>query len=498
MIDKNGNWAPDLVPKGYLVLNDYHRFLLLTGPRLSSKTTNVVSKICRHLWETDGAMVAIVGKSIRTIKSSGVWQDLILHKTGMRQWLESPLGFQYTVEPRLTGDSKMTYFRVRNVHGGESECQIHSLANDSDVEAKFKGTRYSMFYLPEADLFEHPDVFTLLDDQLRIIGKPFEQHQMILDCNPPEIGDEHWIYRFFFQHVGADGEAFDLEFANLFEYYRFKLEDNPFLDPRHVHALKSKYRHDKVKFARYVLGLWERDVNGGIFENVWNENVHVLGNIMTPREDDWEIIIPGKQSTTLVTGWDTGDVNHAVTFLCPREGKDRTEFDVIDEVVVRDRQMSLPDLTDLVVERMDFWENLLKELYGHATIRWRHWSDSSATKYRSNSDSYDYQLIRLHTEGRITLSPVTKMSGSVRKRIDLVKKLLFENRIRVSAKCKEHIQMFRYLMPGPNRTELIRRGSQWKHAFDSLSYALENEAPQDLERRNAPTVSSVARILQVG
>src|SRR5688572_9161085 len=124
MIDPRGKWAPDLSPKGYDVLNDYHRFLLLTGPRKTTKTTCAVNKICRHLWENDPAMVAIVGKSIRSIKSSGVWQDLVLLETGVKQWLSAKITgvngarFDYVVEPKITGDTKMSFFRVRNMHGG--------------------------------------------------------------------------------------------------------------------------------------------------------------------------------------------------------------------------------------------------------------------------------------------------------------------------------------------------------------------------------------------
>jgi hypothetical protein len=68
MIDNQGHWAPDLSPKGYEVLNDYSRFLMLSGCRKSSKTINSCAKICRHMWENNGAVVAIVGKEYSLVK----------------------------------------------------------------------------------------------------------------------------------------------------------------------------------------------------------------------------------------------------------------------------------------------------------------------------------------------------------------------------------------------------------------------------------------------
>ena len=50
--------------------------------------------------------------------------------------------------------TKMSYARVRNAYGGESEVQLHSLENVWEASAKFKGTRFSLLWLSEADQFE--------------------------------------------------------------------------------------------------------------------------------------------------------------------------------------------------------------------------------------------------------------------------------------------------------------------------------------------------------
>lgn len=501
MIDQNGKWAPDLAPKGYLVLNDYHRFLLLSGPRLTAKTTCAIAKLARHLWENDQAMVAIVGKSIRAIKSSGIWQDLTVLDTGIKQWLKANIGFEYEVEPKITGDTKMSFFKIRNMYYGMdgytglSECQVHSLEHDHEVEQKFKSTRYSMFYLPEADLFKSESVMQIMDDQLRIPSIPDENHQIILDCNPAEEGPDHWIYRAFYRKCGEDGEPYAPTHAAKFQTYEFFLEDNPFISEDRKQAQRDKYAHDKIKKARYVDGKWERDASGGVFEHVWSESSHIVGAMARD-----EILIPGKDAHEFITGWDTGDVNHGLSILCPRSTETQTVFDLIDELVIIDRKVSLADFTEGVLEKMDYWERVMRALYGDAhVIVWRHWSDpSAADRYRSAADSYDAKIIRQASGGRINLNYAAKAAGSVRRRKDLLSKILFDGRLAVSAQCHAHIEMFRYLKPGPSAAEPIQRASPHKHAFDALSYALSSEAPMELDRRNQATVVRKPHIISVG
>lgn len=499
MIDGRGKWAPDLSPKGYLVLNDYSRFLMLSGPRKCTKTVTATNKICRHLWENDNAMVGIIGKSIRSIKSSGVWQDLVLLETGLKQWLRANIGFDYLVEPKITGDTKMSFFRIRNMHGGVSECQVHSLEHDHEVEAKFKGTRYSMFYLPEADQFKTEMVLQILDDQLRIPSIRYEDHQILLDTNPAEEGPDHFLHRVFYRKCGEDGEPFTPARAAKYRVIEFTLDDNPFISAQEKQDLRDKYAHDPIKKARYVDGKWERDSSGGVFEDVWSEPRHVIGKTVGP-PDDWEVLVPGPQAHEFIIGWDCGDVNHGTSFLCPREAEDQTVFDLIDELVIVDRQVSLADFTEGVMEKMDRWEKYMRAIYGieHKLV-WRHWSDpSAADRYRAAADSYDAKIIRNVSGGRIALNFATKSAGSVRRRKDLLRRILFDTRLAVSAECRAHIDMFRYLKPGPSAAEPIQRASPHKHAFDSLTYALSSEAPAELDRRNSATVIRRPRIISVG
>lgn len=498
MIGINNKWAPDLAPKGHAVINDYHRFLLLSGPRKTGKTFASVAKICRHLWENNGAVVGIVGKSIRSIKSSGVWQDLVTSEIGIRQWLRAGIGFEYDTEPKITGDTKMSFFRIRNMYGTTSECQVHSLEHDHEVEQKFKGTRYTMFYLPEADLFKSESVLQILADQLRSETVAFADYQILLDCNPAEEGEEHWIHRSFYRKCGEDGEPFSKTRAEKYQYYEFFLEDNPYISEEEKQDIRDQYAHDKIKQARYVFGKWERDTAGGVFEDVWSEQRHVVGSTNGPK-DDWQILIPNQYSHEFSVGLDTGDVNHAASFICPRETDTETIFDLIDELVVVDRQISLADFTEGLLEKKDSWEKIVRDLYGaNHKIVWRYWSDpSAAERYRSAADSFDAKIIRNVSDGQIVLGFASKGAGSVKRRKDLLRRLLFQNRLLVSAQCRSHIEMFRYLKPGPSQAEPVQRSSVHKHCFDSLTYCLMNEAPAELDKRNQATVIRKPRIISV-
>lgn len=498
MIDDQGRWVPDLAPKGIAVLNDFHRFLLLSGPRKTTKTTCSVNKICRHLYTHDNAVVGIIGKSIRSIKSSGVWQDLIVLETGIKQWLRANIGFDYAVEPKITGDTKMSFFKIKNRYGGISECQVHSLEHDHEVEQKFMGTRYSMFYLPEAAQFKSESVIQILDDQLRIPTIPFEDHQILLDTNPAEEGPDHFIHRLWYRKCGEDEEPLSEKQASLYHVIEFTLDDNPFITEHEKQMLREKYSHDPIKKARFLDGKWERDTKGGVFEDVWSEQQHVIGSTNGPK-DDWQILIPGQYSHEFSVGLDTGDVNHAASFICPRETDTETIFDLIDELVVVDRQISLADFTEGILEKRDSWEKIVRDLYGaNHKIVWRYWSDpSAADRYRSAADSFDSKIIRNVSDGQIILGFASKGSGSVKRRKDLLRRLLFQQRLSVSAQCRSHIEMFRYLKPGPSQAEPIQRSSVHKHCFDSLTYALSNEAPAELDRRNSASIIRKPRIISV-
>lgn len=483
MYDEYGRWLPTLAPRGFEVFNSYARYLMVDGPRKSGKSLAIANRVCRHLFENDKAVVGVITKTLKNGKV-GVWSDLV--NTVIPQWIEGGFGMKWVKHPTMDVATKMSYARVSNGFGGVSEVQLHSLENCSEVEQKFKGTRFSLIWLSEADQFEDRIVFDALTDQLRVVDIPYDQHQIIADLNPPEEGMEHWL-----ADVWINRKAGSQEHNRQFQRIQFTLDDNPFIDPREKQDLIDKYAYDDVLYARYVKGEWVQDVGKSHFAEVLVPSTHIVGDATSAREDDWEIIIPTRNTFELYTGWDLGDVNHGFAMACKRvDEQERAVFDVIDEVVCVSQKISIANFTEAVIERIDYWEDFMRAEYGVEHILWRHWSDNSAWSYKSSADAYDELIVRQVSQGRIMLHAVTKGSGSVKQRISLLKKLLFERRVFVSAQLHNCIKMLREMKPGPSKTELIKDGDKHKHIFDALTYMLISESPADVEQRYRPTTKA--------
>ena len=107
-------FLPPLNLKQFEIFQDRHRYLLVHGPRKSGKTFGIEHKVIRHAFEVNDAMVAIVCKTIKNAKAAGVW---VLMLRMMQFWLAGCVGFKITEGPKQTGDSKMSYVRIRNTHG---------------------------------------------------------------------------------------------------------------------------------------------------------------------------------------------------------------------------------------------------------------------------------------------------------------------------------------------------------------------------------------------
>lgn len=484
MFDSQGRWIPNLVsPKGYWVFNDRHRYLLVDGPKKSGKTLSICSKLCRHAWENPNALVGVVPKTTRQAKS-GVWADLLWT---INEWVAGGFGFKILEGPKMHVDTKMSYIKVSNMHGGVSEFQLHALEYSHEAEERFKSTRFSMIYIPEADHFESRIVFDALNKQLRSTAIPYEAHQMIVDCNPPENGKKHWLYDVFFR-VHEDPKTSEFK-KSLFHRIQIVIDDNNLLDPREKQELKEDYKHSDNQFRRYVLGEWVDDMAKGIFADVFQPTIHVIGDVSSADEDEWEVITPTEQCHELACGWDLGDTNHAFVMMAKRDFGGQAAWDVIDEVVVLDRQVSLPQFTELVMERIGFWERCLMFRNKIDEVAWRHWSDTSAFRFRATIGVYDHVIVAHASNGKIRLLPVTKGPNTIVKRISLTKKLLHTKRFAVSASCTYTAAMLANLKAGNSIREPIRNPSVEKHIFDATTYCLSMECPLDIEVRSEPNVA---------
>lgn len=479
-------WLPPLNLKQLEIFNSYHRYLLVHGPRMSGKTFGIIHKIIRHAFDVNGAMAAIVCKTLKNAKSAGVW---FLLCRALQHWEKYCYGFKIVEGPKTTGDTKLSFVRIRNRHGTISEIQCHSLEHAQEVEAKFKGSGYSMFWLSEFDQYCTEHAFDILCDALRMTPfVPFEEHQIICDCNPPDSGPNNWFHDRWFKFKDSSTVNDDektIIAKNRLHRILVMIDDNPQLDPQAKDDLIERYRRRKKWYARFIEGKWEQDLTDGHFHDVWDEDIHVVGKV-DGLEADWEVMVPTPQCTSLITGWDMGESkNHSFHIIekvvseIPGTNQRIISFSIIDELVVIRTHISINQFTEAALAKMDRWNEYMKTQH-NIEIRWRHWSDSSAFQYRASANMTDAALVYEASNGRIALDAAPKYRNSNRDKVKLLWQLLYERRLYVSAQLQKTRAMFANLREGGD-AEYVKEDDH-KHPFDTVAYPLLAEAPADMRR----------------
>lgn len=491
-------WVPRLSPKQMEVFNETRRFVLLTGPRKSSKTIAAVHKILRHCFDTrcddgSGARVAMFTKTTKNAKAGGVWLDLT--EIALPEWIKAGIGMTVVESPRVTGDTRMSYFKVRNRWGGVAEVQLHSLDYCPEIVEKIKGGRFSMVYFCELDNFDDRIVFDISEDQLRMMGLPWDKHQWLADTNPPETGTNNWLHDLWFKERDRQNHE-DPEYQAQIARIEFTLDDNPFLDEREKKTLIAKYKHRKSLYNRFILGKWEEDLTDGCFVEVFREEIHVRGDISSPDKKLWEIMVPSDGCYELMLGLDLGETNHAACIVEKRTSPSGDPiWSVLDEVVSTEQKVSIREFTEALLSRMAFWENYIKSNYNRE-IRWKTWSDNSIYRYKSAAEVDEALIVRNLSGGKIRPIATRKFPGSVMVRKELLYRLLWEKRIYFSAVCPDSISMLKALKPGSTKIDPIKR-SRHKHPFDALTYILLGEEPMSLED-NGPKTDRNRGVVVVG
>lgn len=490
-------WLPPLNQKQVEIFDDFHRYLLVHGPRKSGKTFGILHKVIRHAWDVNGAMFAIVCKTIKNAKSAGVW---VLLEMMLNIWAGKPgmdgrkvngcTGFKILEGPKTTGDSKMSFVRIRNRYGGVSEIQCHSLEHSSEVEAKFKGPAFSGFWLSEIDQYCDEHAFDIICDALRAPGVAYSDHQIIADLNPPDSGTNNWMHDKWFKFKDEAPKEDDgmQHLRDSLHRILVTLDDNPQLDPNERKDLEMRYSKRKKLYNRFILGIWEQDIIDGHFSDVWDEATHVVGTTNGPKED-WDVIIPTEHCTELLGGWDIGEkkshsfhILEKVTTEEPETKRLVVSFRVLDEVVVVDHFVSVEEFTKQCIAKMDFWEAYQKKHRNIQQITWRHWADTSAFDKRASANATDAAIVYSSSSGRIVLRGAPKYRDSNRDKVNLLWQFLFNQRLHVSAQCFKTRAMFAMLRPDPkdnSQSKYVMR-DQHKHPFDSCSYPILAEAPMDM------------------
>lgn len=160
--------------------------------------------------------------------------------------------------------------------------RVHCLGADNKKHVdRLRGSSIKYCYGDEVVTW-NPEVFDMLKSRL---DKPYS----VFDgtCNPE--GPQHWFKKFL------DGDA------DIFQQ-QYTIDDNPFLPPSFVQALKQEYA-GTVLYQRYILGLW----------------VAAEGAIYTPWCDDADRFtkkVERKDIVRSIIGVDFGGNGSASAFVC--------------------------------------------------------------------------------------------------------------------------------------------------------------------------------------
>jgi hypothetical protein len=447
------------------------KYVLASGPRYSTKTICCLLALCDHAYTVKNANIVIITVSQSAGLESGVWSVLI-------DIVVPSFGLQIVKKPYIHAVSKKPAFEVRNKYGQTVKIQLDSLKDEREVEKRYKGKDYSMIYIPELSNFRLRMTFDILGECLRGVGVAESDFLFLADTNPSDEGDQSWIY--FLWYILLASETFDEKLRAIrrgLALVEFTISDNVYASEARIEELKSRYAHDPDLYARYIMGEWVTATEDALFARVFKPNIHIIGDIASPTNTDPEIMVPTQGCFELITGWDMGVVNSAFCVLEKWRPENHVHFKLLDEQVVVGEDFEMAYFVEQALEKMAYWENYLG-----VPILWRHWSDRSALDFKEPvANKYHHELVFELSGGRVQLEGATRTREMLRARIDLLRKLLFQDRFWVSASCRCAIQMLKSIKKGRGQFSVIQTTSRHKHSFDSISYPLSMELFEEIE-----------------
>ena len=524
-IDSDGRWRPNTSRKQDELreLCRQKKFVLCNGPRFSGKTVGALHCVAEHAWLTNPGNISIITISQTVGLDSGVWRDLtdhilaewIGHKSSGEPWegrdpygnpvTGGDFGMEWVKAPFIQGVSKKPTCVVSNAAGGTTTIQLDSLQNEQEVEDRFKPRRYSMIYVPELSTFQSRNTFDTWTECLRMIGLPEASHLFLADSNPPD-DSSWWMHDLWWDLLECPND--DESIAAYLDEHRMRMTteeakvlkfalariditvpDNPFADPRHVALLRAKYAHNDELHRRYILGECVRTTSDSLFAEVFRPTFHVVGEVETPMNPEPEMMFPEEDCFELMTTWDPGSSTNWAAYIVEKffaKGPDAERyrnlplFKVLDEVAVIGEDVDAWAFVQKMVEKMKFWESEIGR-----PVRWpRHWSDASVFSMRDiETKKYYSQVIYEFSEGEITLVGAAKNAGSVRTGLDLIRRLLWEERLFINnACCPTLITALKAAKRGKSELSPIAKGSVHKHPIDALRYLLVSECGDELDK----------------
>tara|TARA_R100000951_G_scaffold41798_4_gene35291 strand:+ start:14244 stop:15746 length:1503 start_codon:yes stop_codon:yes gene_type:complete len=475
-----------MTPQQEEVFFDDAKYLLLYGGRASGKSFVALHKAVKHAYENSNALVMVCTLTRAGSTAGGAWEDLLSlaedhtgEPAGILEIWRKGINLEYTEEYGDKAGNK--YIDVRSTDGGVSRIMQMSLPAGSIVTNRIKTFKPSFFLFEElTNTYDSAYFYKVIQQLGRRRGVPQKLQQYCATCNPPDDGPDHWVHKAFID------EPFDVVDGNRVKDPRYSVHclnpaQNPFMEDKeeYLKSVEQEARLDPTAYDRLILGKWVARVVGcGIFENFYDPNLHVKGELgksglkVVPYEDD--------SSLPVIVGYDPGDVNNARLFLQRHNFGNRKVYTVIDESVKIKERRSLELLTRDIMDKMV----LINKKAGTA-LQYIHIGDKQGwDQYNNQGDltykrMYEISLHMVQTEDRYKeLSPIwmkapEKGAGSKEERVRLVRDKLLTNDILVSGTCGFTDSMFRKLREDPKKPDVpLKTPSGEIHTFDALSYPI--------------------------
>lgn len=480
---KSMPWQPKLGPIGTRVLMDHSKYILLHGERGSLKTGIALNKVIQASYENRNNLAIICAITRSSATEGGAWEKL--NSLAIPEWVDG-IGLDYT-EPRMD-DQKNRYVFVSNLFGGWSRIILKSMPYGANIQQRIKGMEPGIFFFDELTEAETQDYFTKPIQQLRRPGVRFPQY--IAACNPPEEGDDHWVYKKFFSEpmVMNGGKTWEpAAFSTLntastkdidgtwnrdFATYHIPITENVWWSKTQVseyqRTLMVEAIGDPTAEDRLIRGLWvKRPTGQGLFKEYFNRSSHVKGDF---KRGEGLLPIPG---FPIIVGYDLGQMWSSSTFMQLVPTKDRTVWVVFDEVDHLGEKIIYKTFAKEIKARMRFWRKRMDYPF-----TFRHITDDSAVnQWRPGQggsyDSWDFEKeynVDLEPgERRVKLEGCPKGDGSVEARTRWLQGKLFQDQIFISATCQNTIGMLMFQESDEKDAAKPKR-CKWVHKLDSLTY----------------------------
>lgn len=314
------------------------------------------------------------------------------------------------------------------------------------------GADMSFVGVDEGTMLKNQSIWNRVQQRRR---DPRASRRVTAVVGTPEKGS--FLYNDFFDHNDMPKKGVDV--------FTDSSLNNPLLDEAFFDTLEGA---TDVYIDAQVLGKWVKGIGGQWFANTFQEERHLVPMNIGPHQ-------PG---VMFDIGWDPGSTSGSV--IIAYYSAKRKIWYVVDEIVIQGGNLGTTE---------EVCKELLRRGYNKRNIRRIFMDPKDATKHRSSGKWTDEEWV-WHTMGiRPRVTSIEGFNAHLRTRLDVLKKMLKEDKIMINEKLRMRNRMARGLVNSINNfateisevdegrfidkpTDITKK--EWKHCIDALHYILMN------------------------